>query len=137
MAINYYCRVIRRKGEPMKLVKSADLERLHYAATKYKLNGQYALAEEAFVKIVILEEQIFGGETSSVALALYNIAELMFLQRNHKGGREVLRKAVEIWEHAHPNDYLSLLSYTEAVNKMNRQQSSVVALSPKRNIVAA
>jgi tetratricopeptide (TPR) repeat protein len=121
----------------MKLVKSADLETLHYAAAKYKMNGQYALAEEAFVKIVMLEEQIFGGETSAIALALYNIAELMFAQRNLKGGREVLRKAVEIWDKAHPSDYLSLLSYTEAVNKLNRQTCSVVTLSSKRKIVAA
>ncbi len=121
----------------MKLVKSVDLERLHYAATKYKMNGQYALAEEAYVKMIMLEEQIFGGETSSIALALYNMAEVMIAQHNLKGGRELLRKAVEIWEKAHPTDYLSLLSYTEAVSKVKKDLNSVVTLRTRRDIVAA
>ena len=76
-----------------------------------------------------------GGETSAVALNLYNLAEVLVHQRKFDEARKCLREAVEIWEKAHPSDYLSLLSYTEAVAMVKRQvhsTSNIVNL-PTRN----
>jgi len=108
----------------MQLIKSSDVERLHYAAANFKRNQQYAKAEEAYAKLVVLEKATFGGETSTVALNLYNLAEVLVHQRKYDEARKFLRQAVDIWEKAYPNDYLSLLSYTEAVAMVHRQSMS-------------
>jgi tetratricopeptide (TPR) repeat protein len=111
----------------MRLIKSADLEQLHFAATNYKLTQQYALAEESYRKLIVLEENLFGPETSTVALNTYNLAEVLVHQQRYAEARTLLQQAVMIWEKAYPNDYLSLLSYTEAVNIVKRQTESAAA----------
>jgi tetratricopeptide (TPR) repeat protein len=119
----------------MQLIKSADVERLQYAAANFKKNHQYGKAEEAYAKLVVLERATFGCETSAVALNLYNLAEVLVHQRKYEEARKFLRQAVEIWEKAHPNDYLSLLSYTEAVAMVKRQAqrtTNVVKMPDRR-----
>jgi hypothetical protein len=106
----------------MRLIKSADLERLHFEANNYKLNQQYVLAEESYRKLITLEGNMFGPETSTVALHTYNLAEVLVHQRRFEEARVLLQQAVTTWEKAHPNDYLSLLSYTEALNIVKRQR---------------
>jgi tetratricopeptide (TPR) repeat protein len=111
----------------MRLIKSADLEQLHFAATNYKLTQQYALAEESYRKLIVLEENLFGPETSTVALNTYSLAEVLVHQQRYAEARTLLQQAVMIWEKAYPNDYLSLLSYTEAVNIVKRQTEAAAA----------
>ena len=114
-------------SKQMRLIKSADLEQLHFAATNYKLTQQYALAEETYRKLIILEQNLFGPETSTIALNTYNLAEVLVHQQRYSEARVLLQQAVQIWEKSHPNDYLSLLSYTEAVNIVKRQTEAAAA----------
>ena len=104
----------------MRLIKSADIEQLQFAAVSFKKTQHYSLAEDAYRQLIELEESLFGPETSTVALNLYNLAEVVVHQQKYDEARNLLRRAVEIWEKAHPNDYMSLLSYTEAVNSVKR-----------------
>jgi tetratricopeptide (TPR) repeat protein len=103
------------------------LEQLHFAATNYKLTQQYTLAEESYRKLIVLEENLFGPETSTVALNTYHLAEVLVHQQRYAEARTLLQQAVMIWEKAYPNDYLSLLSYTEAVNIVKRQTEAAAA----------
>ena len=116
----------------MQFIKSEDLEQLNFAATNYKLTQQYGLAEESYRKIIMLEENLFGPATSTVALGYYNLAEVVVHQQRFAEASELVKTAVQIWEKAHPNDYLSLLSYTEAVNIVSRQaETPVVVATPE------
>ncbi len=121
----------------MKLINTKDIERLHFEAANYKQSGQLERAEKAYLKLIVLERSIFGGETSSIALSLYNLAQVLIAQHKIEYGREALRRAVEIWEKSHPCDYLSLLSYTEAVAKMHQNDNQVVHLRPRCSNEAA
>jgi tetratricopeptide (TPR) repeat protein len=121
----------------MKVIKCSDLERLHHAATTYKMNGQYSEAESAYRSLLLLEESLFGPDTSSVALNLYNLGGVLFAQYKNDEAKVVLRRAVEIWEKVHPTDYLSLLSYTEAVSLVNREYERAAHGFGERALVAA
>lgn len=117
------------EGANMRLIKSADLEQLHFSAMNYKLTQQYALAEDSYRKLIVLEENLFGPETSTVALNTYHLAEVLVQQQRYAEARVLLQQSVQIWEKAHPNDYLSLLSYTEAVNIVKRQNEAATPVS--------
>ncbi len=104
----------------MTFIKSADLEQLQFAAVSFKKTQHFSLAEDAYRQLIELETSCFGAETSSVALNLYNLAEVLVHQQKYDEARNLLRRAVEIWERANPNDYMSLLSYTEAVSSVKR-----------------
>ncbi len=108
----------------MRFIKSADLEQLQFAAVNYKKNQDYALAETSYRKLISMEAGLFGPETSSVALLIYNLAEVVVHQKKYDEARDLLKRAVQIWEKAHPSDYMSLLSYTEAATMVKRQAAS-------------
>jgi hypothetical protein len=102
----------------MKPLKASELEQLRQAAVQYKIDGNLSLSEQIYRTLLDLEITVFGSGSSAVALYLYKIAELQFEQDRKAEGNELLRHAVAIWETAHPCDFLSLLSYTEAVTKV-------------------
>lgn len=117
----------------MKPIKSADVEQFRYLACKYKMQGKYDLAAEAYSTLLEWETATLGGQTSAAAVYMYELAQVFMLQRRNDEARQLIAHAVEVWSTVHPDDYMSLLSYTEALQEMtvNTDHSTVVPLSPR------
>lgn len=111
----------------MKPIKVADIEQLRYIAHGYQAKGDFYVAEQVYQVLLDLETMVFGTESGAAALCLYKLAELKFAQHKTQEGRELLAQAVAVWEKAYPSDYLSLLSYTEALAKVKSEQEKAIA----------
>jgi tetratricopeptide (TPR) repeat protein len=95
----------------------APLSELSHMAAVYRKLGQLQAAENLYNVIIdYLEKE--GQIGDQLALALYSLGEVVSDQERFAESIPFYRRAVGIWEQAHPVQTLSVLCYSEALSKM-------------------
>jgi tetratricopeptide (TPR) repeat protein len=96
------------------------LSELSHMASVYRKLGQFAAAENLYRVIIDELEKVGLVHDERLALALYSLAEVCSDQQRNGEALPLYKRAVEIWEHTHPIESLSVLWYSEALIKMQQ-----------------
>jgi tetratricopeptide (TPR) repeat protein len=89
-------------------------------ADVYRRLSQFDSAENLYHVIIDELEKSGNKYDQRLALALYSLAEVYSDQQKNGEALPLYRRAVEIWEVTHPVESLSILWYSEALNRMQQ-----------------